>query len=60
MPWFEQGMFLERYPVHGWDYALFGKVPLGTEWDSRWIGKVLEVWCGLEGISFAEGHARIS
>jgi hypothetical protein len=48
MSWFEQGMFLERYSVYGWDYGLFGKVPLGTEWDIGWIGKVHEVWCGLE------------
>jgi hypothetical protein len=48
MPWFEQGLFLERYPVYGWDCGLFGKVPLGTEWDSGWIRKVFEVWCGLE------------
>jgi hypothetical protein len=32
-------MFLER---------LFGNVPLGMEWDSGWIGKVPEVWHGLE------------
>jgi hypothetical protein len=43
--------------VYGWDCGLFGKVPLGTEWDSCWIGKVSEVWCGLDGISFAESHA---
>jgi hypothetical protein len=48
MSWFEQGMFLERYLVYGWDYRLFGKVPLCTEWDSGWIRKVPEVWCGLE------------
>jgi hypothetical protein len=48
MPYFEQGMFLERYPVCRWDYGLFGKVPLGTEWHSGWIGKVPEVRCGLE------------
>jgi hypothetical protein len=40
MSWFEQGMFLERYPVYGWDCGLFGKVLPGTEWDSGWIGKV--------------------
>jgi hypothetical protein len=39
VPWFEQCMFLER---------LFGNVPLGMEWDSGWIGKVPEVWHGLE------------
>jgi hypothetical protein len=48
MAWFEQGTFLERYPVYGWDCGLFGKVPLDTEWDSGWIEKVLGVWCGLE------------
>jgi hypothetical protein len=48
MLWFEQGMFLERCLVYGWDCGLFGKVPLGTEWDSGWIRKVPEVWCGLE------------
>jgi hypothetical protein len=31
---------LARYPVYGWDCGLFGKVPLGTEWESGWIGKV--------------------
>jgi hypothetical protein len=41
-------MFLERYPVYGWDCALFGKVSLSVDWDSGWIGKVSEVWCGLE------------
>jgi hypothetical protein len=40
MSWFEQGMFLERYPVYGWDCGLFGKVPLSMVWDSGWIGKV--------------------
>jgi hypothetical protein len=25
-----------------------GNVPLGMEWDSEWIGKVPEVWCGME------------
>jgi hypothetical protein len=58
MLWFDQGMFwqdirctdgiadcLERY--------------LLVWCDSDWIGKVPEVWCGLDGISFAEGHARI-
>jgi hypothetical protein len=34
--------------MYGWDYGLFGKVPLGTEWDSGWIGKVPEVCCGME------------
>jgi hypothetical protein len=48
MPWFEQGMLLERYLVCGWDYGLFRMVPLGTEWDSGWIRMVPEVWCGLE------------
>jgi hypothetical protein len=48
MSWFEQGLFLERYPVYGCDCGLFEKVPLGTEWDSGWIGKVPKVWCGLE------------
>jgi hypothetical protein len=48
MLWFEQGMFLERCLVYGWDCGLFGKVPLGTEWDSGWIRKVPDVWCGLE------------
>jgi hypothetical protein len=48
MPWFVQGMVLERYPMYGWDCGLFGKVPLGMEWDSGWIGKVPEVWCELE------------
>jgi hypothetical protein len=60
MSWFEKWMFLERYPVYRWDRELFGKVPLGTEWDSGWIGKVPDVWCGLEGISFVESNARIS
>jgi hypothetical protein len=41
-------MFLKRYPMYGWDCELFGNVPLGMEWDSGWIGKVPEVWCGLE------------
>jgi hypothetical protein len=41
-------MFLERYPVRGWDCGLFGNVSLGTVWDSDWIGKVSEVWCGME------------
>jgi hypothetical protein len=27
------------------------------EWDSGWIGKVIVVWCGLEGISFVENRA---
>jgi hypothetical protein len=36
------------------------KVPVGMEWESGWIGKVPEVWCGLEGISFAESNAGIS
>jgi hypothetical protein len=54
MSWFEQGMFLERYRVYGWDYGLFGKVPLGTEWDSGRIG------VGWKVISFVESHARIS
>jgi hypothetical protein len=48
MSWFEQGLFLERYPAYGWVCGLFEKVPLGTEWDSGWIGKMPEVWCGLE------------
>jgi hypothetical protein len=48
MMWFEEGIFLEGYPMYRWDCWLFGKVPLGTKWDSGWIGKVLEVWCGLE------------
>jgi hypothetical protein len=48
MQWFEQGMFLERYPVYVWDCGLFGKLTLGMEWDSGWIGKVLVVWCGLQ------------
>jgi hypothetical protein len=52
-------MFLERYLVCRWDCGLFGKVPLGTMWESGQIAKVPEVWCGLEGISFAESHARI-
>jgi hypothetical protein len=34
---------LERYPVCGWDCGLFGKVPLGTMWESGQMGKVLEV-----------------
>jgi hypothetical protein len=46
--------------VYRWDCGLFGKVPLGTEWDSGCIEKVPEVCCGLEGISFVESHARIS
>jgi hypothetical protein len=48
MTWFEQGMFLERYSVYGWDCRLFRKVSLGMNGDSGWIGKVPEVWCGLE------------
>jgi hypothetical protein len=48
MSWFEQEIFLKRYPVYGWDCGLFGKIPLGTEWDIGWTGKVPEVWCGLE------------
>jgi hypothetical protein len=60
MLWFEQGIFLDRYPVCGWDCGLFRKVPLGTMWESGRIGKVPEVWCGLEGISFVKNHARIS
>jgi hypothetical protein len=60
MSWFEQRMFLARYPVYGWDCGLFGKVPLSMAWDSGWIGKMPEVWCGLEGVLFAESHARIS
>jgi hypothetical protein len=48
MLWFEQDMFLERYPVYGWDCGLFGRVPLGTEWDTGWIAKMPEVWRGLE------------
>jgi hypothetical protein len=60
MPWFEQAMFFERYPMCEWDCGLFGKVPLDTVWESGQIGKVPEVWCGLEGISFVESHARIS
>jgi hypothetical protein len=48
MPWSEQGMFLKRYPVCGWDCGLFGKVPLGTVWESGQIGNVPEVWCGME------------
>jgi hypothetical protein len=48
MSWFEHGMFLERYPVYRCDCGLFEKVPLGTIWGSGWIGKVPEVWCGLE------------
>jgi hypothetical protein len=34
--------------VYGWDCGLFGKLLLGTKWDSGWIGKVPEVWCGME------------
>jgi hypothetical protein len=60
MSWFEQELFLARHLVYGWDCGLFGKVCLGTEWDSGWIGKVPVVWCGLEGISCAKSHARIS
>jgi hypothetical protein len=60
MPWFEHGMFLERYPVCGWDSGLLGKVPLGTVWESGLIGMVPEVWCGLEGISFVGCYAQIS
>jgi hypothetical protein len=56
MSWFEQGIFLERYPVSRWDCGLFGKVPLGTVWESGQNGKVPEAWFGLEGISFVEGH----
>jgi hypothetical protein len=48
MPWFEQEMFSARYLVYRWDCGLFGKVPLGTKWDSGWIRKVLKVWGGLE------------
>jgi hypothetical protein len=48
MPWSERGMFLKRYPVCGWDCGLFGKVPLGTVWESGQIGNVPEVWCGME------------
>jgi hypothetical protein len=51
---------LARYPTYGWDCGLYGKVPLGTVWDSRWIGKVPEVWYGLEGVSFVESYHRIS
>jgi hypothetical protein len=44
MSWFEQGMFLERYSVYGWDCGLFRKIPLGTEWKGArgmvWVGKV--------------------
>jgi hypothetical protein len=43
MPWFEQVICLERYPVYECDCGLFRKVPPGTEWDSGWIGKVPEV-----------------
>jgi hypothetical protein len=58
---------------HGLSKRCFGKIPgvrMGlwtvwkgtsrTVWDSGWIEKVPEVWCGLEVISFAESHARIS
>jgi hypothetical protein len=48
MSCFEQGLFLARYLVYGWDCGLFGKEPLGMEWHSGWIGKVPMVWCGLE------------
>jgi hypothetical protein len=60
MSWFEQGIFLKRYLVYRWDCGLFEKVPLSTELDSGCIGKVPEVWCGLEAISFAKSRARIS
>jgi hypothetical protein len=46
--------------MYGWDCGLFGMVPLGMEWESGWIGKVPEAWCGLEGISFVESNAQIS
>jgi hypothetical protein len=42
--------------VYGCDCGSFGKVPLGTKWESGWIGKVPMVWCGLEGVSFAESY----
>jgi hypothetical protein len=48
MSWFEQGMFLEIYPMYRWDCGLFENIPLGTEWDNGWIRKVPEVWCGSE------------
>jgi hypothetical protein len=48
MSWFEQGMVLARYPVCGWDCGMFGKVPLGTVWESGWIGKMPEVWFEME------------
>jgi hypothetical protein len=48
---------LARYPVYEWDYGLFGKISFGMRWESGWIGKVPVVWCGLEGISFAESNA---
>jgi hypothetical protein len=51
------GDVLARYPVYEWNCGLYGKVPLGTMWDSGWIGMVPVVWCGLEGISFAESNA---
>jgi hypothetical protein len=45
--------------VYGWDCGSFGKLPLGMEWESGSIGKVPVVWCGLDGVSFAESNARI-
>jgi hypothetical protein len=51
-------MLLERYLVYGWDCGLFGKIPLSMEWDSGDIGKVPEVWCGLERYLIMESNAR--
>jgi hypothetical protein len=42
---------LERYPVYGWDCGLFGKVPLGTEWDSGWMER-----CPRYGVGWKVSH----
>jgi hypothetical protein len=57
MPYFEQGMFLERYPVCRWDYGLFGKVPLGSGIVDG-LERCLRYGVGWKGISFVERCLR--
>jgi hypothetical protein len=48
MSWFEQRIFWHDTRCMDGIVDFFGKVPPRTKWESGWIVKVYEVWCGLE------------
>jgi hypothetical protein len=57
MPCVEQGMFLARYPVYGWDCGLFGKVPRVRCGIVVRLERYPRYGVGWKGISFAKSHA---